>query len=150
MSLQQHLTSKAGLQVTGQSPQLAVGHNCVIHHSDAGRRKDESDHCLKQPLQKLGNLPCTWPGKSVTPVCKTRNAYLARCTPDWCNMQVVPEGLPVYSVVEQPDSDWLGRVSSDSIAHALYLSLICPRPLQESAVTPYHCIPAQIKSASAP
>ena len=65
-------------------------------------------------------------------------------------MQAVPEGLPIYSVVEQPDSDWLGRVSSDSITHALYLTLVCLRPLQESAVAPYHCVPAQIIAASAP
>ena len=118
--------------------------------SNAGKWKAQSDHCLEQPLQELGSYPRTWPGTPVTPNCKTHNAYLARCTPDWCNMQVVPEGLPIYSVVEQPDCYWSGRVSSDSIVHALYLSLVCLRPLQESAVAPYHCFPAQITTASAP
>ena len=60
-------------------------------------------------------------------------------------MQVVPEGLPIYSVVEQSDSDRARRVGHHGLSHPLHLGFVCVRPLQESAVPPYYCLPAAAK-----
>ena len=40
-------------------------------------------------------------------------------------MKAIPEGLAIYPVVEQPDSNGARRVSCDGFLHALYLSFVC-------------------------
>ena len=56
-------------------------------------------------------------------------------------MQSIPKGLAINFVVQQLDSDSTRGVSSYGIPHALYLSLVCLRTLQETTVAPQHLFP---------